>query len=232
MNEYLYVDTRRLDSYYEQISLPVEYDKVPVWKFGLSFSGPKVEGQQTRSARPPTEHEKIQKFLKSITDNRQISSECNFKASNDFVTESLLTRQAIISTKERTLIIWISIASEQKNLKRKSSQYSLFLIEDYQGGDKNVRRLSGYSSLYLLLGELTWLNSDLKDQPLIKLREQDEATKQFALDPISTLRSIGARIGPEQEIKATYRVRASCVEMEGESGNSMAIIGYPIIIQR
>ncbi len=30
--EYLYVDERRLDAYFEQISSPVTYDKVLVWE--------------------------------------------------------------------------------------------------------------------------------------------------------------------------------------------------------
>jgi hypothetical protein len=40
LTEYLYCDEHSLDSYFEQISHPVAYDKVPVWKAALSLTGP------------------------------------------------------------------------------------------------------------------------------------------------------------------------------------------------
>jgi hypothetical protein len=52
--EYLYVDDKRLDSYFEQISSPVTYDKVPEWNAEIGLTGPKGGGKQVRFARPFT----------------------------------------------------------------------------------------------------------------------------------------------------------------------------------
>ena len=62
--EYLYVDERRLNSYFEQISSPVGYDKVLVWNAELSLKGPEAEGTQARFARPSTTHEKVTALMK------------------------------------------------------------------------------------------------------------------------------------------------------------------------
>ena len=37
--DYLYVDEDRLDSYIEQFSSPVVYDKIPAWKCPLGLRG-------------------------------------------------------------------------------------------------------------------------------------------------------------------------------------------------
>jgi hypothetical protein len=64
--EYLYVDERRLDTYFEQISSPVTYDKVPVWEASLTITSPGAKGTQQRFARPYTTHEKITKFTEYL----------------------------------------------------------------------------------------------------------------------------------------------------------------------
>jgi len=71
LKEYLYIDERRLNSYFEQISSPVKYDKVPVWKASISLTGPNAEGQQARFARPYTKHEKIEKLNEYVIDSRE-----------------------------------------------------------------------------------------------------------------------------------------------------------------
>ena len=40
LEEYLYVDDRRLDTYVEQLGAPIAYDKVPTWTAKLSLLGP------------------------------------------------------------------------------------------------------------------------------------------------------------------------------------------------
>jgi len=59
IQELLYFDQKRLDTYFVQVSSPVTYDKVPVWETGLSITGPTAKGTQARQARPPTTFEKI-----------------------------------------------------------------------------------------------------------------------------------------------------------------------------
>jgi hypothetical protein len=64
--EYIYVDRLRLASYFQQISSPVHYDKVPIWKVKLAFAGPSAEGTQQRSGRAYTEHEQIVKVFEQL----------------------------------------------------------------------------------------------------------------------------------------------------------------------
>ena len=53
--DYLFIDHRRLDSYFEQISeSPVAYDKVPTWKGGVGLTNLGSEVTQTRFPRPFT----------------------------------------------------------------------------------------------------------------------------------------------------------------------------------
>ena len=75
LKEYLYVDQVRLDAYFEQISDPIAYDKVPVWKAGLTLTGPAAENQQARFARPFTRVEKIRRLLRFLQTNQQASRE-------------------------------------------------------------------------------------------------------------------------------------------------------------
>jgi hypothetical protein len=73
--KYLYVDERRLDAYFEQISSPVTYDKVLVWEASLTITSPGAEGSQQRFARPYTTHEKITKLTKHLEDKGLVAYE-------------------------------------------------------------------------------------------------------------------------------------------------------------
>jgi len=70
--EYLYVDEKRLDTYFEQISSPVTYDKVPMWNAEIGLTGPKAGGAQQRFARPFTTHEKISKLTEYLEDKGHV----------------------------------------------------------------------------------------------------------------------------------------------------------------
>lgn len=68
LTEYLYGDKRRVDTYFEQISSPTRYDKVPVWKAEAGLLGPKAEATQARFPRPFTtleEDRRAAEFLKN-----------------------------------------------------------------------------------------------------------------------------------------------------------------------
>ena len=54
--EYLYVDERRLASYFEQISPVVAYDGVPSWSAGVGLTGIHVDRGQEKHARAFTNH--------------------------------------------------------------------------------------------------------------------------------------------------------------------------------
>jgi hypothetical protein len=121
MIEYLYIDNRRLDNYFEQISSPMRYDKVPTWNVELSLIGPKVAGTQTRLGRAPTTHEKIQQFVDYIRSNNLTTSERpSFLRDSGleklFVTETLSARRVHIKCADEVLNIWVSVPSPDKVL--------------------------------------------------------------------------------------------------------------------
>lgn len=65
--EYIYVDHKRLDSYFEQISeSPIAYDKVPTWKGGVGLTNLGSEVTQGRYPRPFTTHEKFSSLLEYL----------------------------------------------------------------------------------------------------------------------------------------------------------------------
>src|SRR5690349_10330233 len=71
--EYLYVDTRRLDTYLDQFAAPVAYDKVPTWKAGIGLTGPEATVSQDRHPRTRTMHEKAELLLKHIQKTAEMS---------------------------------------------------------------------------------------------------------------------------------------------------------------
>jgi len=232
MIEYLFVDAPRLDRYYEQISSPVTYDKVPEWKVALGLTGPRVESTQARPGRVPSTHEKIKRFVDYIDEHdlaadKRPSILSGFREKNKkpFVIETLSARRARIKQGDDVLNIWVSMLPDEAQSEDGWPFGALYLVEDFRGDDDSPNVHSGYSSLHLLAEELQWLKNTAIVDPLDKLRFQDDATRLFALDPVGILASMGAQIGPERHIKTIYRIRAECWEMEGQDHRGVTIIG-------
>ena len=123
--EYLYVDQRRLQGYFEQF--------------------------QPRSSRSFTDHERVTKLLQKIQPRCFGGSDRGIQS--EFILGTLNARRVVLpkSLSRRAeftgLAIWVSPASE--------STPFVALIEDYQGKDEEgVRRWSGNSTLNLLFSEL------------------------------------------------------------------------------
>src|SRR5688500_804445 len=73
LKEYIFIDERRLQTYFEQISDPVKYVKVPSWKASISITGPSAEGSQTLANRNFTKYEKINTVLHHISKRKLMS---------------------------------------------------------------------------------------------------------------------------------------------------------------
>jgi hypothetical protein len=136
--EYLYMDHARVNSYFEQVSSPVNYDKIPVWKVALGLAGPSVESTQQRSARPFTEHEKLSKLATALP---RAGPESLFGLSTG------QARRATISLEKDNLkgiTFWIC----QHNRKAK---HRLYLIESATVKDERMQLFSGFSAMRVLL---------------------------------------------------------------------------------
>lgn len=238
--EYLFIDEVRLNLYFEQLSSPMAYDKVPIWNAVLGLTGPKAEATQTRPGRAFTMHEKITKFQSYINDNnlvldyrpRDAFEPRHLDTSKPFRSERMEARKCHIPLQDGqsttgALNIWISIQPDDvqpADMRRRTG--TLFLIEDFRGKERHVKCLSGYSSLMLLTEELR----PVIDQTQIEaFRRQDAAREQFGKNPVDTLADLGAKFGPPRRINAIYRVRATCNETAAEA--AVTTIGYPIIVK-
>jgi hypothetical protein len=254
LTEYLYCDKQRLDSYFEQISNPVAYDKVPIWKAALGITGPSVEGTQSRPGRPFTLHEKVQKIVSHLRANKFLDpgrAAPSSKAS--FLVEAMSAQRAAIPpNKEVTgfpgLNVWVSVESDtdarqRGELNTQKNSGALFFLEDFHkcDDDEPPMHFSSYSWLALLadvLGDgkpIALMNNSPQRAILV-----DALDSEFAIDPINALSRLGAMFGPERRVTALYRVRAMCMErwedgglQEGKKRPSdffTTTIGYPLII--
>lgn len=172
--DYLYVDEKRLDAYFEQISSPVTYDKVPVWEASLTITSPGAKGSQQRFARPFTTHEKISKLTEYLEDEGLVGygrprGYMKRTSAGYFQIENCRARRVFIPPDHGqppdvgALNIWISAvprteeeirnALERKRYAQKGSPGNLYLLEDdHRDSDRKVySAYSSYSALWIML---------------------------------------------------------------------------------
>lgn len=250
LTDYVYCDQPRLDSYFEQISETVAYDKVPVWKAGLSFTGLTAEGTQIRPGRQFTMHEKVQRLVEHLRANDLVASGrlTDWRQGPDdgpFRVEAMSARRATIPTRASVpgfpgLGLWVSVKPDANDGaaahvpfgRRRFPMGALFLIETIGGKDRDPRDLtfSGYSWLALLV---TVLDESFQDALSGNAKPQQSALahdldSRFTRDPIDALSRLGAIFAPPRRIAALYRVRAACAAREHDF--AITTIGYPIVV--
>lgn len=241
--EYLYVDVARLNSYFEQISSPITYEKIPIWRVALGLTGPKTETTQSRPGRPFTHHEKILKIVEYINTQklvfkreRKFFEQYPSNAYKSFGIETIIAHKAIIPSRSKfpqlpTLNIWISLT--KNSVKGGIERYpgALYLIEDFHKDDnEEFGNATGYSALFML-SDILQKNNDVQffDYTSTPFDQQKEIQRRFASNPIEFLTSLGAHFGPKRHIHVIYRVRAICIEINDENLTRVTI-GYPIVI--
>lgn len=257
--EYLYIDEKRLDDYFQQISSPIAYPKVVRWVVALNPLGPRVEGTQERPPRPFTTHEKVTRFHKYLEKKKLAihhrpkqpfeehrlhaptgkTGLFSWRRSSDpghFRVECMTAHRGQVgpnnNADRRGLNLWVSEKPDGRSEENDQPIGALFLIENLVGEKERPLTLSGYSSLLLLTQELEPFLANI-EADIFQAAAKMEG--KFGRDPIGTLSALGARFGPSRRIQATYRVRACCYEagQDGDTAPSGATttIGYPIVIQ-
>lgn len=235
--EYLYVDEIRLNSYFEQISEPIAYDKVPIWKAVIGLTSLKTEATQSRPGRPFTRHEKYLKLISYLENNNLLKKEPNDFFSEPgphFVSSNRMVRKIIIPAKSHTnrisdLNIWVYSIVEKEYNKDNTSPFILFLIEDFKCHDDNTfGGYSAHSSLLLMLKDVFEREGHIT--PIFYTPGNDNLSedllKRFNRDPVGAFSALGAKIGPLRNVHSLYRVRA----ITGSDRNHAIVIGYPIVI--
>lgn len=161
--EYIYVDHVRLNSYFEQISSPKKYEKIPEWGVEFSITGPKAQGKQSRLERDFTVHEKIGAVVTSLYE------QCGNRFPNVI--------DAVSRTAEGN---WIGFALETLAARRLIFGVPISGASPYRDGDKAFR----YIPLWVC-EETTELSR--ADQPLLRFLMEDYPRK---IDRVSVAESI------------------------------------------
>jgi hypothetical protein len=246
--EYLHIDNRRIDSYFEQISDPIKYDKVPVWKIGMKLTGPSAEGSQIRPGRSYTIHEKIDAIVEHLYKKHLIDE----KSMSVFNLEKRTATQVLIPVKKEkfgrsSLIhVWISLGEKLSQVESaKGSVNNLILLEDHPVSDDSqwFRTASVYTTLLLLGDEIQAAGYSELAAALQHQRSSFDAEEKFADDPIGFLEQLGGHVGAKRHVVTLYRMRTSLKQallpnlLFGsypdcpESNNSADwIVGYSIFI--
>jgi hypothetical protein len=177
--EYLYVDTPRLNSYLEQISPPIIYDKVPSWRVALGLN-PSIEGTVEKHGRQLTSHEKITRLMKYLEkenlmftwrlreadrwgDIRRHEEPKVFVIETCRATKIWIPPKPEVSTTFKGLTLWFSakpLREYQSRAPKIPSETStgnfpvgaLYLLEDDPHSDsETIVSTSSYSALSMLL---------------------------------------------------------------------------------
>jgi hypothetical protein len=72
IEDYLYLDTRRLDSYIQQIGSPKKWEKTSAWKAGISLTGPEASATQNVLQRDLTVPEKIDRLRAYLKEQNRL----------------------------------------------------------------------------------------------------------------------------------------------------------------
>jgi hypothetical protein len=242
--EYLYVDEKRLDSYFEQISSPITYDKIPTWKISLNLTGPTVEGGHERQSRQFTKHEKITTLLKHLEKNGLVdtyrpSGRERWDTAQVFRLETCRALRVFIPPKPESsssfsgLGLWISYAPHPKHnrLEGGPPTGALYLLEDFRHDDSNfVDYLSSFSALYVLIDEVrTEMDDTVAGEALIENR-RNPAGISFSLHPDKFLAALGGQVGPARLVQCLYRIRTTLNDSGSQPRNAVVTIGYPIFM--
>lgn len=247
LNEYIYVNNRRLDAYFEQISSPLAYDKVPSIKVKLSLTGLEVGGEQSQNARAFSMHEKISKLQTYLKGHNQILNHSPFIGQSEaqpFVLESLYAKRVFIPPKSRAhdreipewfkgLSLWIS-TRPVRNDGREDGR--TFLFEEAFYADSKIETASAYSALTMLRNEFVPLSEfTVAAQTLVCSKsDQDESNLKFSENPLEFLAGLGAIIASDERlITSLYRLRTYFLEptnlINGKKWKPN-VVGYPIFI--
>lgn len=257
VKEFLFVDTRRIDSYAEQIGPPVIYDKVPVWSAELSITGPKGATTQDRHARSATRSEKIDALVSHLRENELLTEgrpiaerDVTFAIETCSATRILVPANTDKNDQSHELAMWMSIPDARVEDNPNQSGI-LCLLEDYQGPDTDRPAHRPQISVYtLLMSLIQGLHDDNRNTILVEpfhitdpetepmdildaWHKAHDYMESFVKNPVEILTKLGCVPGPRRQIEALYRVRElGSDDFDGIASHRgrISVFGYPIYI--
>jgi hypothetical protein len=243
--EYLYLDECRLDSYFEQISSTVAYDKVPVWNVALGLMGPSAEARQVRHARPFTTHEKIRVLCDYLARKCLVRNGRPQHEGDDYVfrLEKCVARRMHIPPKARIegpfhgLALWVSNYAGHDDAAIRSARSRgaspLYLLESNRGDTFEVACQSSNSILKALLQDdrkefVQTILGDRADE--VEAAPEHAAFFSSPSELIKRLARWGVQVGDDRRIEVLYRVREVFRESFYKARAGVSTFAYPIFI--
>lgn len=253
--EYLYVDHKRLNSYFEQISdSPVSYDKVPSWEGEAGIT--RLGGKYKSNVHPRefTTHEKCTKLVEWLEGSRQLNQfdhndfrinrpsdiyfdhvGCKFHLAR-LVATKVVIRSQNHNAKSRVLCLWCSRPELDTPI-----EYGWYLLQDFRGYDRPDPSYTGMSIMsdfhsfwqvikdyYIHLDEKSDGSQAVSDVPKPSESLFDRSNREVKIT-VKLLNEIWGedqvRVSQPRRIETLYRCRHVSSYLNG-----CLIIGYPIFI--
>jgi hypothetical protein len=239
--EYLYVDGVRLDRYFEQLSGPVTFEKVPTFVGSVGMTGPSASVSQAAHGREFTRYEKIAALEAHLNEGGYLGTGRPDEARLDdaekiFRSEVCKATRVLIPNDQAPLALWICDSPDAKEPEDRAAKHSfgrvvgpLYLIEDFRPADLGspVIRTS-YSTLRMLVEQVA--DSELEAK-LSNVPDEADPGKLFSRRPFELVEKLGGKVGDPRTIKALYRIRATLVDQYRYPEQQVVTIGYPIVVE-
>ena len=237
MIEIIYVDTKRLDSYVEQLGSPNTFDSIPIWGANLSLLGPSAGATQQRPIRKLTQIEQIRLVIRKLSKKGWVSM--TSPTSSDqiwgaktpaFCIDSFNATRVFLPPQEGTnfegIMLWIA----RYDVKEKEDGL-IIMMENVNTADQKKQYLSSYSEFLLFS---SYFEPQLLKTKIKKDFFHPNNEKAFLNDPISSFIGAGAQAIDKREITVLYRIRVATeknkLEIEDKDGAVFTTIAYPIVI--
>jgi hypothetical protein len=256
IQEFIYIDRKRLRSYYEQAAPGklVKPQKASKWNFNISVTGPKAGGGEAVHFRDRTNKEMIDEVEKYMRKSGTLISSlaevphpimAAMEARLDpertyYIRCKLQARRALIppdSLHAATpgldhLALWIT----EEEFTR-STERSVYLIEASSDADsRGIFLYTGYTALDFILRSLEKQMAAYRhtllgrsELPNVHDYQANEPFHRFAANPITYLKEMGCTLGPPKKIESLSRIRMIFQDYMRES-DSVGIVGYPLFI--
>jgi len=243
--EYLFVDSKRLRNYAEQIGAHKLHKKVPTLKVGFAITGPSVEGTQVISEQTATVHEMIEGVLKYLRSNdllltsRPWSEHEVASSRTPFVLETMRARKITFQVEQipglkglRELGIWVSNPTERPAELAVSKEdhtvpkgMFLYMVEGYWQADADVQH--GFSEFSALNHVLTALHE-------VGVAGEEVSARDNFNSPVEILRKAGGVVGEPRMVRSLYRMRSvtdnQFVMIGTTVHRTFDVFGYPIFV--
>lgn len=220
---YIYIDKKRINSYYDQIIFPnggqyLSNNFFILWPKRV-IESLKIE-DPNKVVPCYSLYEKTIQVTKYIRNSNQFSPERSHRLSRgrDYVyyEEELIAHRIKLDGK---ISLWISEnVNIDKNQKANSKHGRLILVEGHSNSDTDIKFYGGWGTAQML-----------SNHRKIKFGELDVSErKEFNLNPIETLRQKDYLIENSVKILVMYRVLSTCRDIDNKK--LISTLGYPITI--